>query len=192
MTREEQLKKLSHALDAQRLAHCIGVEAVAVRMAERFGVDMRKASQAGLLHDCAKNCTLDQMLELTRQGGEEPDAIMRGSRALLHAPAGAALARQAYGESDEEVLHAIRWHTTGCAQMNDLDKIIYLADMIEPNRKPYPGLEALRALCMEDLDAAMRAALCQSQAYVQARNQQLHPDTQAALDALKNKKEDLQ
>lgn len=192
MTREEQLKKLSHALDAQRLAHCIGVETVAVRMAERFGVDKDKASQAGLLHDCAKNCTLDKMLELTRQGGEEPDAIMRASRALLHAPAGAELARRAYGENDGEVLHAIRWHTTGCAQMNDLDKIIYLADMIEPNRKPYPGLEELRSLCMEDLDAAMRTALSQSQAYVQERNQQLHPDTQAALDALMDKKEDLQ
>lgn len=184
MTREEQLRKLSRALDAQRLAHCIGVEAVAVRMAERFGVDPAKASQAGLLHDCAKNCSLEKMLELTRQYGEEPDDIMRASRALLHAPAGAALARLEYGEEDEAVLHAIRWHTTGCAQMNDLDKIIYLADMIEPNRKPYPGLEELRAQCMENLDEAMRTALRQSQAYVQERNQQLHPDTQAALDAL--------
>ena len=68
--------------------------------------------------------------------------------------------------------------------MNDLDKIIYLADMIEPGRKPYPGLEDLRAQCMENLDDAMRTALRQSQAYVQERNQQLHPDTQAALDAL--------
>ena len=184
MTREEQLRKLSRALDAQRLAHCIGVEAVAVRMAERFGVDPAKASQAGLLHDCAKNCSLEKMLELTKQYGEEPDDIMRTSRALLHAPAGAALARLAYGEEDEAVLHAIRWHTTGCAQMNDLDKIIYLADMIEPGRKPYPGLEELRAQCMDNLDDAMRTALRQSQAYVQERNQQLHPDTQAALDAL--------
>lgn len=190
MTREEQLKKLAHALDAQRLAHCIGVEMTAVRMAEKFGADVHKASQAGLLHDCAKQCSLDKMLELARQLGEEPDEIMKNSRALLHAPAGAALAQREYGENDPQVLHAIRWHTTGCAKMDDLDKIIYLSDMIEPNRKPYPGLEELRAMCMEDLDAAMRMALEQSQAYVRERNGQLHPDTQSALDALLNEKEE--
>lgn len=190
MTREEQLRKLSHALDGQRLAHCIGVETTAVRMAQRFGVDERKASQAGLLHDCAKNCTLEKMVELMRSGGEEPDEIMKHSRALLHAPAGAVMARTDYGEQDEDVLHAIRWHTTGCARMSELDKIIYLADMIEPNRKPYPGLEELRAKCMEDLDGAMRMALEQSQAYVRERNSRLHPDTQSALDALSGKKEE--
>ena len=159
-------------------------------MSQRFGVDERNASQAGLLHDCAKNCSLERMLELMRRGGEEPDDIMKHSRALLHAPAGAVLAHLEYGECDMDVLHAIRWHTTGCAQMNALDKIIYLADMIEPNRKPYPGLEALRQKCTEDLDAAMRLALEQSQSYVREKNSQLHPDTQSALEALLGKKEE--
>ena len=109
----------------------------------------------------------------------------------MHAPAGAALARLEYGETDEAVLHAIRWHTTGCAQMSALDKIIYLADMIEPGRKDYPGLEKIRALCEEDLDAALCEALRQSQIYVREKKQRLHPDTQAALTALLSKKEDV-
>lgn len=189
MTRKQQLTKLSVALSAQRLAHCIGVEAVAVRMAERFGVDPAKASQAGLLHDCAKNLSLARMEELMRAAGEEPDAVMRTSRALMHAPAGAALAQLDYGENDPEVLRAIRWHTTGCAQMSTLDKIIYLADMIEPGRKSYPGLETIRALCETDLDAAMCEALRQSGEYVREKGEALHPDTQAALDALLSMKE---
>ena len=79
---------------------------------------------------------------------------------------------------DPEVLGAIRWHTTGRANMTRLEKIVYLADMIEPNRKPYPGLKALRKLCMTDLDQAMHVALRMSLDHVGAsRESPLHPET---------------
>lgn len=182
MTREEQLEKLHDALDLERFTHSLGVEATAFFMARRFKVDALRAQRAGRLHDCAKRCTLEEMRALVAASGEGMDSQMASSRALLHAPAGAALARQAYGETDEAVLRAIRWHTTGCVGMTELDKVIYLADMIEPGRKPYPGLEEIRALCQTDLDAAMRAALGQSIAHIRAKGQEPHPDTQAALD----------
>ncbi len=85
---------------------------------------------------------------------------------------------------DPEVLHAIRYHTTGCAEMSKLDKIIYLADMVEPGRRSFPGLAQLRALCETDLDAAMRMALQSSAEHVKENRQALHPDTQKALQAL--------
>ena len=95
--------------------------------------------------------------------------------------AGAHVAQDVYDVHDPEVLGAIRWHTTGHANMTKLEKIVYLADMIEPNRKPYPGLEALRKLCMTDLDEAMHMALLMSLDHVREQGKPLHPDTMAAL-----------
>lgn len=186
MTRDEMLKKLKKTLDTQRYAHTLGVEETAIQMARAFGVDERKASLAGLLHDCAKCCSLQEMSAYVQNDSvaRSVDESMRSSRALMHGPAGAARARKEYGVSDPEVLSAIRYHTTGCAAMSDLDKIIYLADMIEPGRKEYPGLAEVRALCRTDLNGAMRLALSQSAAYVGENRQALHPDTQNALRAL--------
>ena len=129
-------------------------------MAEKFGVDEEKAALAGLLHDCAKCMPLSQMTKAAKN--EKLDPVMKESKALMHAVAGAHVAQDVYDVHDPEVLGAIRWHTTGHANMTKLEKIVYLADMIEPNRKPYPGLEALRKLCMTDLDEAMHMALLMS------------------------------
>ena len=98
---------------------------------------------------------------------------------MLHAVTGAAAARRLFGES-EAVCAAIRWHTTGRAGMTRLEKILYLADMIEPNRD-YPGVENLRRLAREDLDAAVRQALRRTIAFVEERGQLLHPDSEHAL-----------
>jgi predicted HD superfamily hydrolase involved in NAD metabolism len=95
-------------------------------------------------------------------------------RALMHAPAGAVLAGQKYGIKDEHILSAIRWHTTGHEGMTKLEKIVYLADFIEPNRPPYPGLEELRAETFRDLDRAVRMAAESTMRYVRARG--LEPD----------------
>ena len=180
MKREKMLYKLKKALDAQRYEHTLGVEETARQMAKCFGVDEEKAALAGLLHDCAKCLPLSQMVKAAK--GEEMDEVMAESKALMHALAGMCMAKNVYNVDDEEVLSAIRWHTTGHAQMTALEKIIYLADMIEPNRKPYPGLEELRKLCWLDLDQAMHAALASSLAHVQAQGKTLHPDTLAALN----------
>lgn len=179
MKREKMLYRLKKSLDATRYGHTLGVAETAARMAERFGENREKAELAGLLHDCAKCMTLDQMLKAAK--GEKTDKVMRESKALMHAVAGMCVARDIYGVTDPQVLGAIRWHTTGRAGMTRLEKIVYLADMIEPNRKAYPGLEALREAAMRDLDAAMRMALEMSLAHVTEQGKTLHEDSMAAL-----------
>ena len=179
MKREKMLYKLKKALDKQRYEHTLGVEETARQMAKCFGEDEEKAALAGRLHDCAKCMTLTQMLKSAK--GEAVDPVMKESKALMHALAGMCVARDVFGVEDGDVLSAIRWHTTGRAGMTALEKIIYLADMIEPNRKPYPGLEEIRRLCFTDLDEAMHTALRGSLAHVQAQGKTLHPDTLAAL-----------
>ena len=179
MKREKMMYRLKKALDAQRYQHTLGVAETAKRMARRFGEDEQRAELAGLLHDCAKCMTLEQMLKAAKN--EPTDEVMRESRALMHAVAGMAVARDIYGVTDPKVLSAIRWHTTGRAGMTNLDKIIYLADVIEPNRKPFPGIEPLRALAEKDLDEAMRYALRMSLEHVEKQGKTLHEDTRAAL-----------
>ena len=179
MKREKIIYKLKKELDEDRFRHTMGVEATAVKMAHRFGEDEKRAALAGLLHDCAKCLSLDKMQKACKR--YPVDENTKGSKALLHACAGRCLAESVYGVSDEEVLEAIRWHTTGHAGMSRLEKIIYLADMIEPGRKVYPGLEELRRLCGIDLDEAMHYALRHTLEHVQAQGKFLHPDTLAAL-----------
>ena len=181
MKRDKMEYKLKKALDHQRFEHTLGVEKTAREMARAFGEDEEKAALAGLLHDCAKCMPLERMIKAAK--GEEIDPVMKESKALMHALAGRCVAREIYNVEDEAVLDAIRWHTTGRANMTALDKIIYLADMIEPNRKPYPGLETLRELCMKDLDQAMHTALQMSLRHVEEQGKTLHPDTMAALAA---------
>ena len=185
MKREKMLYKLKKSLDSQRYKHTLGVEETARQMARQFGEDEEKASLAGLLHDCAKCMTLSQMLKAAK--GMAIDPVMQESKALMHAVAGVCVAQSIYNVDDPEVLGAIRWHTTGRAQMTALEKIIYLADMIEPHRKPYPGLDEIRALCMRDLDEAMHTALRMSLAHVEEQGKTLHPDTLAALNAYEHR-----
>lgn len=179
MKRDKMEFKLKKELDRQRFEHTLGVEQTARQMARVFGEDEEKAALAGLLHDCAKCMPLSQMIKAARHADVDP--VMKESKALMHAVAGRCVAQDVYGVQDEDVLGAIRWHTTGHAGMTRLEKIIYLADVIEPNRKPYPGLEALRALCMQDLDGAMHTALRMSLEHVREQGKTLHPDTLAAL-----------
>ena len=179
MKREKIMYKLKKELDAQRYTHTLGVEETARQMALLFGEDPHKAAQAGLLHDCAKCMTLSQMVKAAK--GVPLDPMMKESKALMHAVAGMCVAKNVYGVDDPDVLSAIRWHTTGHAGMTRLEKIIYLADMIEPSRKPYPGLEEIRALCWKDLDQAMHTALSLSLKHVVSQGKTLHPDTLAAL-----------
>ena len=180
MKRDKMVYRLKKTLDAQRFAHTLGVEKTARSMAAMFGADVEKAGLAGLLHDCAKCLPLAQMVKAARDVPIDP--VMKESKALMHSVAGMCLAQSVYGVTDPEVLGAIRWHTTGRAGMTKLEKIIYLADVVEPTRKPYPGLEDLREACLTDLDEAMLAALRMSLAHVREQGKTLHPDTQAALD----------
>lgn len=157
--------------------HSIGVARTAEKMAAAWGLEPAKAYVTGVFHDYAKNLSPGQLLEVARQAGLITDRVEEESPDLLHAPVGAYLLHTSLGISDAEVLSAVRAHTLGAVHMSTLDKIIYLADMIEPTREPYPGLERLRRLAGQDLDEAMLAGLESTIAYCLERRRLLHPVT---------------
>lgn len=165
---------------AKRHKHILGVEEEAVRLARRWGADEELARRAGILHDCTKYLSLDEQLHICREYGIVLDEMEEKSDKLLHSKTGAALAGHIYGQP-EEVCRAIFWHTTGRPGMGLLEKIVYLADYIEPNRD-FEGLAELRRLCYEDLDAGLAMGLEMSVDDLKRRGVAIHRNTQGALD----------
>ena len=158
MNREELLKNIEHRISARRLKHTMGVEKVAIELAKAYGSDQDKASLAALLHDIAKPYTPEEAVALGKSLGIEYDEYELFEPALLHGPLGAAIAGKEFGITDRDILCAIEFHTTGRKNMTLLEKIIYIADLIEPSRD-FEGLELIQKLSKKDLDAAMQAAL---------------------------------
>ncbi len=166
---------LRKRLKPERYRHTLGVAETAYRLSERFGVDPQRARLAGMLHDCAKWMEYSDMVELV-QGTDVDDEELH-TKAVLHAPAGMVLAEREYGVRDPEILSAIRMHTLGGAEMTTLDQLIYVADFIEPNRKPFPGLEEARSLAEADISAAAKKCAQLTSAFVIERGGQPHPRT---------------
>lgn len=150
-------ERAKEMLAPKRVPHVLGCEREAVRLAERWGADPYEAAAAGILHDITKKCTIEEQLLLCDKYGMIIDMSIVGMDKALHQMTGAAVAYGEFGVS-EAVRDAIRWHTTGKADMSLLEKIIYLADYIEPTRS-FDGVEDLRRLCYEDLDKAMELGL---------------------------------
>lgn len=165
---------------AKRHAHILGVEQEAVKLARRWGADEELARRAGILHDCTKYLELDEQLQICGKYGIVLDDLEKVSVKLLHSKTGAALARHVYGQCDE-IYWAIYWHTTGKPDMSLLEKVIYLADYMEPNRD-FPGVEELRKLCYEDLDAALLLGLEMSIEELNERGVPIHNNTRGARD----------
>lgn len=182
---EEGMRKLLKTrLKEKRYIHSLGVANTAVLLAQKFGVDKKKAYIAGLLHDSAREYKDDELLSESIRRGIEPDEIQEKMPLLLHAPLGAFVAAELYGVSDDEILNAIVCHTVGGHNMTDLDKIIYFADMIEPNRD-YPGVDELREYAKyHALDDIMLKALSESIAFVAKKGGIIHPDTILARNEL--------
>ena len=145
-------------LKPKRIPHVQGVEAEAVKLADRWGTSAEDAAEAAICHDITKKIEREDQLRLCDKYGIITDNTERASDKLMHAMTGAALAGELFGLSDA-VKNAIRWHTTGRPCMTPLEKITYLADYIEPNRFGFDGLEELRHTCYVDLDAAMELAM---------------------------------
>ena len=170
-------------LKYKRIPHVLGTEQEAIRLAERYGGDVEKARVAALLHDCTKKLDMEEQLALCRHYGIELDELEQKALKLLHAKTGAAIARDVFGV-DEEIYHAIWWHTTGHANMTLLEKIIYLADYIEPSRD-FPGVDKLRKVCYEDLDKGLLLGLDMSIQEMTEMGNPVHRATVEARDALK-------
>ncbi len=122
-------------LTAEKYVHSLGTAEAARAIAQKCSYDSEKAYLAGLVHDCAKNLSSEEQLTLIERA---PFNLIDGedeNKKVLHAPAGAVLAREMFGITDEEILNAVRWHTLGCVDMTTLEKIIFLADKIEPETR---------------------------------------------------------
>lgn len=168
------LDDLKKNMTPERFAHTLGVMETAVALAKRYGVDEEKAELAAMVHDCAKDLPEAEQLNLAREFGILLDEISVVETALVHAPLGAALARIKYGIEDQDVLRAVRVHTIGDTDMTTLDKIIFLADYIEPGRN-FPGVDRLRKAAFEDLDQALILACNSTIKHVIDEGGLLHP-----------------
>lgn len=168
---------------AKRIPHVSGVEEEAARLARRWGEDENLARRAGILHDCTKYLNLEEQLDLCRRYGVELDGLEQQSVKLLHSKTGACIARDVFGEPDQ-VYWAIYWHTTAKADMTLLEKIIYMADYIEPNRD-FDGVERLRELAYRDLDQALLLGVETTIQEMKERDLPIHRNTLQAQSWLK-------
>jgi predicted HD superfamily hydrolase involved in NAD metabolism len=174
---EDKAKELIHArLSKDRYQHSLAVARIASQMAQRYGENMERASLTGLLHDYAKGIAGRELIRIAEEYDLITDAADRQVPDLLHAPVGALLLQRDLGITDPAILQAVRCHTVGCLNMTTLDKIIYLADMVEPGRD-YPGLERLRCLTGQSLDSAMLFGLDTTIKYCIDCGRILHPQT---------------
>lgn len=187
MTEQAMLEKLRGMIDEKRFAHSIGVRDTAVMLAARYGVDTEKAKVAGLLHDCAKNVSKEESIRRCEEAGIPLKPVCYIEKGLVHSYLGAIVAKTEFGISDEEILSAIYYHTTGHEDMPLLTKIVYLSDIIEPGRN-VPNLEELRQLAMEDLDEALIQAINSTICHVLQKGSVLDCDTVMARNFLVQEK----
>lgn len=148
-------KKLAKYLDEDRYAHTLGVMFICASLAMVHGCDLEKAQAAGLLHDSAKCIPNKKKLKMCAEHHIAVSDFEKEHPFILHAKLGAYIAKAKYNVSDKDILSAITYHTTGKPDMNILEKIVYIADYIEPSRNKAPRLTELRKLAFEDLDECM-------------------------------------
>ncbi|WP_026676374.1 bis(5'-nucleosyl)-tetraphosphatase (symmetrical) YqeK [Fictibacillus gelatini] len=175
MEREKALELVKRQLTDHRYEHTLGVVDTAVKLAEHYNADKKKAEIAAIFHDYAKFRPKEEMRQIVRDKQMPLDLLEFGTE-LLHAPVGAYLVEQEAGIYDQEILNAIRYHTTGRPGMNLLEKIIFIADYIEPGRR-FPGVEEVRQLAFENLDKACTQALKNTMQFLMRQNQLIYPLT---------------
>lgn len=182
--KEKILEYIRMNLKESRLQHTYRVAETAVAMARREGADVRKAEIAALLHDCARNLPAEKLNSLVEELGL-PDRY-RDNVNLSHSKVGAAFAGRLFNIDDREILDAISYHTTGRCRMTTLEKIVFLADAIEPGRD-YPGVEAIRDAAEESLDRGCLKSLEGTIEFLKAADKFIDNDTIEAFNDIKEK-----
>lgn len=175
-------QEVCRLLAPRRVAHVLGCRDTAVKLAEHYGANLKDAERAGLLHDVTKLLSPDQQLILCREYGILLSDFYKKNPKILHALTGAAVAERIFGENPA-VCNAIRWHTTGRAGMTLLEKIIYTADYMEPNRD-FDGVDKLRKLAFSDIDQAVCLGIKMSVDVLKKDGRSVSPDSLAALEDL--------
>ncbi len=183
---EEMLHYLQLNLSESRLKHSLGVSETAVSLATKYDENIESARIAGLIHDCAKNMKEAQLIKIAREHGIHIDDIYNHNPSIMHGVVGSIIAREVMEIQDDDILNAIRYHTTGRENMSMLEKIIYISDYIEPSRK-FKGVEELRNLSYISLEAAVIQCLENTIKYVISQNELLHNDTINARNYLLSK-----
>jgi nicotinate-nucleotide adenylyltransferase len=177
---QEELEKIVVSLlKPSRVAHVLGCRDTAVALARHWGADETDAARAGILHDITKALDGPLQLRLCREYGTALDAFSMNYPKTLHALTGSLVAERIFGEN-EAVIQAIRYHTTGKADMTLLEKIIYVADYMEPCRN-FPGVEKLRELAFSDMDAALKLGLEMTLEHLGRQGNEVSPETIEAL-----------
>ena len=173
-------KDLKREMDDSRYEHTLGRHVYQLLHWQcGYEYDMERAMLAGLMHDCAKCIPNAKKLKLAEKNGLEITELERNNPFMLHAKVGAMLAKVKYDIDDEEVLGAIRWHTTGKPNMNLLEKIVYVADYIEPRRDKAPNLKEIRKLAFMDLDLALLKILEDTLGYLGDSPEEVDSDDQS-------------
>lgn len=165
-TIEDIQEKLRKKLKGSRYVHTLGVEYTSVCLAMKYGENLETAELSGLLHDCAKELPEKKLIQICRDHGERISKMEYQNPFLLHGKAGACLARDKFEIDDANILNAIRYHTTGRPGMTLVEKIVFVADYIEPNRKKADNLTELRRMAFENLDETVLRILEQTLDYL--------------------------
>lgn len=184
--KEINLKKIRKAmkksLDTKRYEHTLGVEYTAAALAMRYGGSIRNARLAGLLHDCAKCLTDEKRLAICEKRNISINEIERRNPFLLHAKVGSFFAMEEYHVNDTDVINAILNHTTGRPGMSLLEKIIFVADYIEPDRKQAPNLKKIRQTAFVDIDEVLLMILEDMLSYLRSTDGEIDPMTEKAYE----------
>ena len=178
-------KQLENELKPDRFDHTLGMAYTAANMAFLYGADIEKALIAGYLHDCAKCMTHEEQIKICEKNDIEITEVERKNHSLLHAKVGMYLARTKYDVYDPEILGAIRWHTTGREDMTLLEKIVYIADFIEPNRRPLENMAEIRKEAFTDLDKCLAHILHDSVIYLKTIGKEVDEATMNAYEFYK-------
>ena len=185
-------KQLKSKLEPMRFEHSVSVSFTCTALAMRYGYDIQKAEFAGLMHDCAKRFTDSELIRKCQKHGVALTEAEIKAPAVIHAKYGAYLAENKYGIQDPEIISAIACHTTGKPDMSTLDKILYIADYIEPRRDKADNLPQMRYLAFQDLDETMYEILKGTLEYLDKKGNTIDPMTRQAYEyfaeAMKQKK----
>ena len=178
-------KEMEKQLKPDRFDHTLGVAYTAASMAIVHGADIQKALIAGMLHDCAKCMHHEDQIKICEKNKIEITDVERRNHSLLHAKVGMYLAKTKYEIDDPEILGAIRWHTTGKENMSLLEKIVYIADFIEPNRKQLEDMAVIRKEAFTDIDKCMAHILYNSIRYLKTIGKECDETTMTAYEYYK-------
>ncbi|EJO5346425.1 bis(5'-nucleosyl)-tetraphosphatase (symmetrical) YqeK [Clostridium botulinum] len=188
MWNEEQIDAyLKENLKEDRYRHVISVKETAVKLAEKYNVDVYKTKIAALCHDCAKNMSDNELLNIIKKHNISLDWISLKNLQITHGLVATIIMKEEMGIQDVDILNAVKYHTTGRNNMSMLEKVVYLADIIEPLRA-FDGVERLRELAFIDIDKAMIESLNSTIEYVVSKGELLHINTVIARNCLVNDK----